>query len=367
MKYIDEYRNKSIIKNLSNKIHKITPRDKRIAFMEVCGTHTQSFFKFGIGSLLPENIEILSGPGCPVCVSSQGYMDKAIEYSRLKDTIIATFGDMMRVPGTNSSLEKQKAKGASIKVVYSSLDALKIAKNNPSKKIIFLAVGFETTIPTTALTILQAKKEKINNFFVLCSHKLIPPAMEIIASDKKLNLQGFICPGHVSVIIGSRPYEKVAKDFGIPCVVAGFEPLDLLESLLYLVEQVNKKKSEVIIQYRRVVKKEGNPQAKRIVSGIFDVCDSDWRGLGIIKKSALRLKKEFSSFDAERKIPVKIKQIKTLKTKCLCGEVLKGKIRPPKCPSFAKACSPKNPLGPCMVSVEGTCGIYYRHAHRRAF
>jgi len=368
MKYIDEFRNKSIIKNLSNKIHKITPRDKKIIFMEVCGTHTQSFFKFGIGNLIPENIEILSGPGCPVCVSSQEYMDKAIEYSKLNDVIVTTFGDMMRVPGTSSSLEKQKARGADIKVVYSSLDALKIAKNNPSKKVIFLAVGFETTIPTTALTILQAKKEKINNFFVFCSHKLIPPAMEIIASDKKLNLQGFICPGHVSTIIGSRPYEKVAKDFGIPCVVAGFEPLDLLESLLFLLEQVNKKESDVVIQYRRVVKKQGNIQAKRAVLKIFSVCDSKWRGLGIIKKSGLKLRKEFSEFDAEREILIRTKKLKKSPiNRCLCGEVLKGKIRPPDCPSFAKNCNPQDPLGPCMVSTEGTCGIYYRQGSRRAF
>ncbi|MBM3251838.1 MAG: hydrogenase formation protein HypD, partial [Candidatus Omnitrophica bacterium] len=366
MKYIDEFRNKALIKNLSRKIHKITPKDRKIIFMEVCGTHTQSFFRYGIGSLIPENIEILSGPGCPVCVSSQKYIDEAIEYSQLKDVIIATFGDMMRVPGTNSSLEKQKAKGADIRVVYSSLDALELAKKNPQKKVIFLAVGFETTIPTTALMILEAKKLKLNNFFVLCSHKLIPPAMRIIASDKKLNFQGFICPGHVSVITGSRPYDKIAKDFKIPCVVAGFEPLDLLESLLFLLEQANKKKSDVIIQYRRVVKKTGNIAAQRVISRVFDICDADWRGLGIIKKSGLKVKKEFSNFDAEVKIPLKIKVAKNPeKNICLCGEVLKGKIRPPECPSFAKICNPQNPLGPCMVSSEGTCGIYFRLGSRR--
>ena len=368
MKYIDEFKNKKLIKNLADKIRKAVPLEKRIILMEVCGTHTQSFFRYGIGSLIPENIEILSGPGCPVCVSSQGYIDKAIAYSRLKDVIIATFGDMMRVPGTSSSLEKEKAKGATIKIVYSSLDALKIAKGNPKKEVIFLAVGFETTSPTTALAVLEAKKEKIGNFSVFCSHKLIPPAMEIIASDKNLNLQGFICPGHVSTIIGSRPYNKVARDFKIPCVVVGFEPLDLLEGLLLLIEQVKNKDSKVLIQYLRVVKKEGNSTAQKIIAKVFEVCDAEWRGLGIIKKSGLRLKPEFSRFDVEKKFPLKIKMIRQMpRNLCLCGEVLKGKIRPTECPSFAKRCNPGNPLGPCMVSSEGACGIYYKLGSRRAF
>ncbi len=367
MKYIDEFKNRTLIKNLTDEIRKVTPSDKRIILMEVCGTHTQSFFRYGIGNLIPENIEILSGPGCPVCVSSQSYIDKAIAYSKLKDVIITTFGDMMRVPGTSSSLEKEKAKGATIKIVYSSLDALKIAQENPQKKIIFLAVGFETTSPTTALAILEARRKKISNFFVFCSHKLIPPAMEVIASDKNLNLQGFICPGHVSTIIGSMPYNKVAKTFKIPCVVVGFEPFDLLEGLLLLLEQIKNRDSKVLIQYRRVVKKEGNLAAQKIISRVFEVCDAEWRGLGIIRKSGLRLKQEFIDFDIEKTIPLRIKIIKkSPRNLCLCAEVLKGKIRPPDCPSFAKTCTPGNPLGPCMVSTEGTCGIYYRGS-RRAF
>lgn len=367
MKYIDEFKNKTLISNLVGKIRQITPADKRIIFMEVCGTHTQSFFRYGIGNLIPENIEILSGPGCPVCVSSQEYIDQAIAYSKLKNVVIATFGDMMRVPGTNSSLEKEKAKGATIKIVYSSLAALKIAEENSQKKVIFLAVGFETTIPTTALAILEAKSKKLDNFFVFCSHKLIPPAMLEIAKDKKLNIQGFICPGHVSAIIGSRPYNKIAGDFKIPCVVAGFEPLDLLETLLLLLEQIKNKESKVLIQYSRVVKKEGNLTAQKNISRVFEICDADWRGIGMIKKSGLRLKKEFSNFDIEKKVPLRIKIIKkSPRNLCLCGEVLKGKIRPPDCPSFAKKCTPDSPLGPCMVSTEGTCGIYFRGS-RRAF
>jgi hydrogenase expression/formation protein HypD len=336
--------------------------------MEVCGTHTQSFFRYGLGSLLPENIEILSGPGCPVCVSPQEYIDKAIEYSKLKDVVITTFGDMMRVPGTSSSLEKEKARGGIIKIVYSALEALDIAKRDPKKRIIFLAVGFETTIPTTALIVLEAKRAKINNFFVFNSHKLIPPAMSIIASDKKLNLQGFICPGHVSTIIGARPYNRIARHFNIPCVISGFEPLDLLESLLILLGQIKDRKSEVIIQYRRVVKEKGNLQAQKIISKVFDVCDSHWRGLGIIRNSGFKLKKEFLDFDAEKQIPIEVKKInRSVRKHCLCADVLKGKIRPPQCPSFAKICNPSRPLGPCMVSTEGACGIYYRFASRRVF
>lgn len=368
MRYVDEYENKGLIKNLSRKIREITPKDKRIVLMEVCGTHTQSFFRYGIGSLIPWNIDIISGPGCPVCVSSQNYIDKAIAYSRMKNVILATFGDMMRVPGTNSSLEKENANGAIVKIVYSSLDALKIAKENPKKKIIFLAVGFETTSPTTALAILEAKREKIGNFFVFCSHKLIPPAMKEIARDKKMNIQGFICPGHVSAIIGARPYKKIAREFKIPCVVAGFEPVDLLETLLFLLEEIKNKKSDVLIQYSRVVKEEGNLAAQKNLYRVFEICDAQWRGIGTIKKSGLRLRNKFSNFDIEKKIPLRINNHhKSSPNLCLCGEVLKGKIRPSDCPSFAKKCNPANPLGPCMVSGEGACGIYYKLGSRRAF
>lgn len=368
MNYLNKFRDKNLIKNLSKKIYRLTPRNRKIIFMEVCGTHTQSFFKFGLGSFLPSNIEILSGPGCPVCVSSQEYIDKAIEYSKLKDVIITTFGDMIRVPGTTSSLEKERAKGANIKIVYSSLDALDIAKKNPNKKIIFLAVGFETTSPTTALTILKAKKLKLDNFFVFSSHKVIPPAMEIIAKDKKLNIQGFICPGHVSTIIGATPYNKVAKKFNLPCVITGFEPVDILEGLVMLLEQLKNKQSQVTIQYTRVVKKEGNVEAQKIVNEVFEVCDSKWRGLGVIKKSGLKIRRRFSDFDVENQVPLKIRlPKKQKKNRCLCAEVLKGKIRPTQCPSFRKACKPETPLGPCMVSAEGACGIYYRLGSRRVF
>lgn len=359
MKYIDEFRSQKLIEQVAQRIKGIAPAYP-VNLMEVCGTHTQGFFRFGLKELIPGNIHLLSGPGCPVCVSSQGYMDESIALSRKQEVIITTFGDMLRVPGNKSSLEKERSEGADVRVVYSTLDALRVAEENPDRRIVFLGVGFETTSPTVAIAIKEAKRKGIKNFSVLVSHKLIIPAMEVIAQDPRLNIQGFLCPGHVSTIIGSRPYEIIAKKYQIPCVIAGFEPLDILEGIYLLLRQIVKKKSQVEIQYKRVVKPQGNLKAKQILAEVFTVCDSHWRGMGIIPQSGLKIKTRYEQLDAKKVF--KLKTIDTPEPKgCICGLVLKGVKKPDDCRKFATICTPENPLGPCMVAGEGTCSTYYKY------
>ncbi len=363
MKYIDEFRNKKLVRNAAEKIKEILPRQD-ISIMEVCGTHTQNFFRFGLDKILPQNLRLISGPGCPVCVSPQDYIDRAIELSFLKDNIIVSFGDMLRVPGHNSTLEKERAQGpGSVRVVYSALDCLDISRQNPRKKVIFLAVGFETTAPTIALTIIATRKEKLKNLFFFSSLKRIVPAMDYLAKDRRLNIKGFLCPGHVSAIIGSKPYEFIAKRYKIPCCITGFEPLDILEGLYILLRQIRDRKPQVSNQYLRVVQRNGNLKAQRIMAGVFKTADSFWRGLGKIPDSGLKIRNTFGRFDAERIFSISDKQytISHMQKKCRCGDVLKGIITPRDCPLFAKACSPDNSLGPCMVSSEGACNAYYRY------
>lgn len=362
MKYIDEFRNQKLIQEVSQGIKEIMP-SRAANIMEVCGTHTQNFFRFGLSELIPENLRLISGPGCPVCVSSQQYIDQAIAYAKDKNTIILTFGDMLRVPGANSTLEIERARGANVAMVYSPLEAIKVAESNPKKNVIFLAVGFETTAPTIALSVLMAKKKKINNLFFFSSLKTMPAAMDYLIRDPRLNIDGFLCPGHVSAIIGVRPYRFIAKKYKIGCCIAGFEPLDILEGLYILIEQIKENKPAVANQYIRVVKENGNPKARKIISQVFSACDVNWRGLGIIPRSGLKLKKEFGRFDAEKIFKVNIKSNKKdLKdNKCRCAEVLKGLITPVDCPLFKKACSPDNPYGPCMISIEGSCNAYYKY------
>ncbi len=362
MRYIDEFRNESLVKKAAISINKIAPRET-INLMEVCGTHTSSFFRFGLKTLLPDNIRLISGPGCPVCVSDVSYIDKAIAYSALKDVILLTFADMLRVPGSNSSLEKQNSRGRDVRVVYSAWEALRIALDNPGKTIVFLSIGFETTAPTIALSLLEANRKKIKNLLFFSSLKLIPPAMEYLLKSKDINIQGFLCPGHVSTIIGTKNYEFIPKKFKIPCCVAGFEPLDIMQAIYILLKQILRNRPEVANQYVRLVKKEGNQKAKRVINKIFKVRDATWRGIGIIPKSGLKIKEEFSRFDAEKVLPIEpSKKVKDKRYKlCRCGEVLKGKIQPRECVLFLKACNPKNPFGPCMVSAEGACNAYYRY------
>lgn len=361
MKYIDEFRQRNLVERAARSIKVLAPKDN-INIMEVCGTHTQNFYRFGLHKLLPKNIRLIAGPGCPVCVSHSSYIDQAIRLAQDKRNIILTFGDMLTVPGSKATLEKQRAKSGNILVVYSSWDSLKIAEKNPDKKVILLAVGFETTIPTIALAILSAKKKKIKNLFFFSSLKLIPAAMAYLIQDKRLNLQGFLCPGHVSAIIGTKPYIFIPKKYGIGCCITGFEPLDILEGIYILIRQIVKDKPKVENQYLRVVPKEGNLRAQKIISEVFKISDASWRGLGKIPHSGLKIRNEFSQFDAEREFSLKPKSSSLQpKTQCRCGEILKGLISPLDCPLFAKACLPDNPIGPCMVSREGACNAYYKY------
>ncbi|MCJ7509125.1 MAG: hydrogenase formation protein HypD [candidate division Zixibacteria bacterium] len=360
----DEFSDSRITKNLAERIkHTANQIKKEVTLMEVCGTHTVAIFKCGIKSILPRNIRLVSGPGCPVCVTPNEYLDRAIALSQLEDTILTTFGDMMKVPGSSSSLEKEKAKGADVRIVYSTLDALKIAEKNPDKKVVFLGVGFETTTPTIAFAIKQAKKKQINNFFVLSGHKLIPPAMRFLAQSKDLRVDGFICPGHVSTIIGTKPYEFLAKEFDIPCVIAGFEPLDLFQSLYILLNRIKNRDAKIDNQYFRAVKEDGNPTALNLIDTIFEKEDSFWRGIGIMPESGLRIKDEYEEFDAFKKIDVKVEKSQEPKG-CLCGLVIQGKKTPLDCTLFAKKCTPASPIGPCMVSSEGSCQAYFRYEQK---
>jgi len=363
MKYIDEYRDVGLVQKLMGKIHHVLQHyPKELVLMEVCGTHTMAIFRSGLQKLLPKNIRLLSGPGCPVCVTPNHYLDRAIAYARRDDVIITTFGDMMKVPGSSSSLEKEKTKDGDIRVVYSVIDALKIAKENPDKMIIFLGIGFETTAPTLAAAIKMAKEKNIQNFFVFSGHKLIPPAMEALVNAQELHVDGFICPGHVSTIIGSKPYEFIATEYNTPCIVTGFEPLDIVLAIFMLTQEiVEKRPSKVQIQYSRSVKEEGNLKALDLMEEVFEVKDSRWRGLGDIPESGLKIREEFSSFDSEVNIGVEVEETKENKG-CICGLILRGIKTPLDCKLFRKECNPENPIGACMVSSEGTCAAYFKYA-----
>ncbi|OFY65979.1 MAG: hydrogenase formation protein HypD [Bacteroidetes bacterium RBG_13_43_22] len=357
MKYIDEYRNKDLIMKLADRIKRSAKRD--YTFMEVCGGHTAAIHRFGIPSLLPNNIKLISGPGCPVCVTGTDFIDKAITYSREKDVIITTFGDLIRVPGSVSSLEKQTAAGADVRIVFSGLDALETAKSNPQKKILFLGIGFETTAPGTAVTIKQADREHVGNFFVLSAHKVMPPAMEaIVREGTKLN--GFICPGHVAAITGSSIFNFLPEKYQLGCVIAGFEPTDLLQAILMLIEQVNRDHPKVEIQYRRAVTEDGNLLAQKSLEEVFITSDAYWRGFGMIPKSGLIPGKRYEKFSAEHLMPVTVEYHEDNKM-CICPEILRGLKDPDQCPLFAGVCSPENPVGACMVSGEGSCNTWYKY------
>jgi hydrogenase expression/formation protein HypD len=356
MKYIDEFRNKELVLELAHQIKKISK--KEICLMEVCGGHTMSIQKFGIPSLLPKNIKLVSGPGCPVCVSDRKYIDQSIAYSRLPNVIITTYGDLIKVPGSTSSLDIEKAKGADVRIVYSVLDALKIAKDNPEKKIVFLGIGFETTSPGSAVGIINAHAQRISNFYLFSSHKIMPPAMSALI-DEGVKIDGYIAPGHVSTITGSGIYVDIPKKYKLAVVISGFEPIDLLRSILMLVKQIESKNYEVQIEYSRVVKAEGNLKAQRMLDEVFELRDDWWRGLGILPASGMKIRKKYSQYDAEEMIPVEIEKTREEKA-CICGEILKGLKNPKNCKLFAKTCNPNDPVGACMVSHEGACNAYYR-------
>ena len=316
-----------------------------------------SIQKFGIPYLLPETIELISGPGCPVCVTSRSFIDKAVAYSRLEDVIITTYGDLIRVPGSSSTLEKERAVGADVRIVYSILDALEIAKDNADKKIVFLGIGFETTAPSTAAGIVKARMAGIQNFYVYSAHKVMPPAMEQLI-DEGVEIDGYIGPGHVSTITGEGIYLDIPKKYGLGVAISGFEPVDLMESILMLVKQIENKDQKVEIQYKRAVKPEGNIRAQQMLYEVFEYGDDWWRGLGVLKNSGLKIKDNYAMHDAEKNIEVEVEPLVEPKG-CICGEILRGVKKPKDCKLFAKGCTPSNPVGSCMVSSEGTCQAYY--------
>lgn len=361
MNFLDPFRNRDLVAGLSGSIRQLTSaRKEPMTFMEVCGTHTMAICQYGIRSLLPPGIRLISGPGCPVCVTPNGYLDHAVACARLPDVIITTFGDMMRVPGSSTSLMEERARGADIRVVYSPLDAVALAENNPGRRIIFLGVGFETTAPAIAASILTAAQKNLTNFFVLGANKTIPIPMGILANDPELRIDGFICPAHVSAIIGADAYSFLAKEYHLPCVVTGFEPVDIMQGVEMLARQVLNGESRVEIQYSRVVKRDGNKKALEILDQVFRVCDADWRGIGNIPRSGLEINDSYGAFDAARAITVEVEETREHEG-CVCGEILKGKVSPGDCPLFGTSCTPEAPVGACMVSSEGTCAAAYKY------
>lgn len=336
---------------------------KPIRFMEVCGTHTVSIFQSGLRSLLPEGLTHLSGPGCPVCVTHDSEVATFLRLAEKENVILATFGDLIRVPAPDGkSLKHAMANGATVQIVYSPMDAVKLAIDNPQKEVIFLGVGFETTAPTIAATILYAQKNSIKNYSVFCCHKLVPPALKVLLDNNIQDryIDAFLLPGHVSLIIGLEPYEFMVRDYHYPAVVGGFEPAEIIHALYLISEQMRQGKALIENAYTRAVSREGNGTAKNMLSAVFDVCDTKWRGLGEIPQSGLKISKNFEEFDALIKHDEAVIPTKPL-AGCKCGEVLKGKITPAQCPLFAKVCTPQNPTGPCMVSTEGSCAAWYNY------
>jgi len=359
MRYVDEFRNADLARALSVEIASLADPKRHYKIMEVCGGHTHTIYKHGIEDLLPESIELVHGPGCPVCVIPMGRVDDGISIAQREGVIFTCFGDMMRVPGSEGSLMDAKAEGADVRFVYSPLDALKIARQNPDRDVVFFAIGFETTAPSTALTLMRAKAEGISNFSVMCNHVTIVPPLKALLESPDLRLDGFIGPGHVSTVIGCRPYEFISHDYGKPLVVAGFEPLDLLQSIYMVVKQLAEDRAEVENQYSRVVPWEGNPKALEVMEKAFELRPYfEWRGLGFISQSALKLSALYEDFDAELRFEVPGVRVADPKA-CQCGEVLKGVIKPWECKVFGTACTPETPIGTCMVSSEGACAAYY--------
>ena len=356
MKFISEFRDSELAQGLISDIR--GKSKQKVRLMEFCGGHTVAIFKYGIRQALPANIELVSGPGCPVCVTATSDIDKAIALAMVPGVIITSFGDMLRVPGSRASLQQARAAGADVRIVYSTLDALTIAQENPAKTVVFIGVGFETTAPTIAASVLQAKEQRIKNYSVLSLHKLCPPVIKTILDAGEVKLNGLICPGHVSAVTGSNAWEFVARDYGIPCVVAGLEPTDNLQSVDMLVTQVENRRAKVEIAYKRGVTPEGNLQAQKIMRQVFEPCPANWRGMGSVPASGLKLRQKFADFDAE--VAFDIKPEPAVEPKgCICGEILRGVKTPADCRLFRKVCSPENPVGPCMVSSEGSCSAYY--------
>lgn len=355
---VSGFRDPAIAAKLVDAIHKTAQTPCML--MEVCGTHTMAIAKNGLRGLMPDTVTLLSGPGCPVCVTSNADIDRAIEIARQPNVIMTTFGDMMKVPGSYSSLSSERAGGRDVRVVYSPLDSLAIAEAEPTRHVVFLGVGFETTAPAVALTIQEAARRKLSNWSVLSLHKTVPGALRALVNDPEVKVTGFILPGHVSTIIGTAPYQFLADEYHIPGVVTGFEPVDILQGIWMLTKQLSEGRAEIEIAYRRGVSPEGNPAAQAAIASTFDACDAEWRGIGVIPATGLALKPEFSAYDACVRVPCTPPEPREIRG-CQCGDVLRGVVQPFQCKLFGRACVPEHPIGPCMVSSEGSCAAYYRY------
>ena len=360
MKYIEEFRDRELAGKLAGDIHAACGRlSGRITLMEVCGTHTMSIHRYGIKPMLPAAVRLVSGPGCPVCVTPVSYVDAAIEVARVPGMITATFGDMARVPGSRSSLQKERALGCDVRVVYSPLDAVTMARENPARQVVFLGVGFETTAPSIAAAILTAAREGIENFSALCAHKVMPEPMEALTSGE-LKIDGYICPAHVSAVIGAEAYRPLAEKYGVPCVVTGFEPLDILRGILMLVNQAAEGRAAVENEYYRVVRPEGNKKAQGLLAEVFVKADAVWRGVGNIPHSGLEIGPKYARYDAAKRFSIALPEARE-NPACLCGRILRGLNEPTDCKLFGTVCTPDNPVGACMVSSEGSCAAVYRY------
>jgi hydrogenase expression/formation protein HypD len=365
MKYVDEFRDPELISKVAQEIARTVDPGRQYRIMEVCGGHTHSIYRHGLKDVLPENVQLVHGPGCPVCVLPMGRVDDGLSIAERPDTVLAAFGDMMRVPGTKGTPLEYKARGADVRMVYSPLDALRIAQSEPSKHVAFFAIGFETTAPSTALTILRAKALGVKNFSVFCNHVTILPAIRAILDSPDMRLDGFIGPGHVSTITGCRPYEFIAQRYGKPVVISGFEPLDLLEGILWVLRQLSRREAKVENQYRRIVPWDGNRAALLAMADVFQLRPYfEWRGLGFISQSALKLKAAYAAFDSEERFELPGVRVTDPKA-AQCGEVLKGVLAPPQCKLFGNVCTPEHPIGALMVSSEGACAAHYKYAAQK--
>lgn len=359
--FMDEFRSAAMARGLLAQLkEKVAALKRPIRIMEVCGTHTMAISRHGIRQAVPGDVILISGPGCPVCVTSNRDIDTFLEMASLPGVIAATFGDMLRVPGTRGGLAEARGQGADVRVVYSTLEALALAREHPDRNVIFFGVGFETTAPTVAAAIAQARDEGLSNFLVQSAHKVVPPALAALCNTPGLALDAFLCPGHVSAVIGPRAYEPVAAAHGVPCVISGFEPVDILQSLVMLTEQVLEGRADVEVQYTRGVRPQGNPAAMELMNSIFEPGDAEWRGLGVIPQSGLAMRQEYAAHDASQKYEVDVSWSREPQG-CICGAILTGLKSPAECRLFARTCTPEHPVGPCMVSSEGTCAAYYQY------
>lgn len=358
MRYVDEFRDPDAARQLLSEIARTSIRP--IQIMEFCGGHTHAIFQSGLRQVLPEHVKLRSGPGCPVCVTSAVDLEHAIALSRLPEVILTTYGDMVRVPGSQGSLQEARAEGADVRIVYSTLDALAIARDNPGRSVVFLGVGFETTAPMTAAAVTQAEQKGLSNFAVLCLHKLTPPATRAILDAGEVRLDGVLGPGHVTTVIGTRAWQFLPSEYGISCAVAGFEPLDILRGVAALVDLYQGGQPAVRNVYGRSVRDQGNRVALNALDRVFEVCAAEWRGFGSIPDSGYALRERYTQYDAARLFPVDVAPAREPKG-CRCGEVLRGVMEPPQCPLFRRVCSPRAPVGPCMVSSEGACAAHYRY------